>query len=173
MKEIKILPLLKALFSCERLLQTLFSWEWRQSSMTSSVVLWEFPVPWHRVTPIRRLQIWQAIGPNAVTDTKTPLAVLLCVWYYSEKWGSKTETSQENYNDEEEVGGEEPWQEGTKRGRKNKKGGVDWSWKGVKNGWCQCCKGKIPVVSPHLTVSWQRCRFRPRRKGASRELICC
>ena len=102
------------------------------------------------------------------------LAVLLCVWYYSEKWGSKTETSQKNYNDEEEVRGEEPSQEGTKRGRKkNEKGGVDWSWKGGKNGWCQCCKGKISVVSPHLTVSWQRCRFRPRRKGVTRELMCC
>lgn len=67
----------------------------------SSVVLWDFPFPWHCVTPIRRLRIWQAIGPHAVTDKKkSSLAVFLSVWYYSEKWGSKTETSQENYNDE-------------------------------------------------------------------------
>lgn len=64
------MSLLSALFSSERLLQTLFSLEWRQISVTSSVVLWEFPFPWHCMTPIRRLQIWQAIGPNAVTDTK-------------------------------------------------------------------------------------------------------
>lgn len=57
-------------FSSQCPLRSLFSWAWRQISVTSSAVLWDFPVPWHRVTPIRRLRIWQAIGPNAVTDKK-------------------------------------------------------------------------------------------------------
>lgn len=53
--------------------------------------------------------------------------MLPCVWYYSEKWGSKTKTSQENCNDEgEKRGGEGSSQEGGKRVRKKKRKRVNW-----------------------------------------------
>lgn len=97
----------------------------RQIVVMSSMVRWDFQVPWHHMTPIRRLRIWQAIGPNAVTDKKK------LTFFVSDNIGrmrGKTVTCLENYNDEN--GGErKTWLEGKKEREK------EWNWVEVESLW--------------------------------------
>lgn len=63
----------------EALFTPLIKNSWWQNSVKCCTVRWDLPVPWHYVTPIRRLWIWQVIGPNALTNIKKKPTTSLCV----------------------------------------------------------------------------------------------
>lgn len=128
----------------EALFSPLTKNSWWQNSVKCCTVCWDLPVPRHYVTPIRRLWIWQVIGPNALTNIKkkqpcSASPAWISVWRVRKQNGVKSkELRRWGQEGQEEEGG-----------RKRE------SWKGVKLWSMSVSQREIlcqrPTLACHLT----------------------